>query len=220
MPVSRGEGHAVNWGTMSLEGAHQSSFAVAGANERTVDLVRWSGARCVAEVGVYRGYTSRLLAECIGEGGELHLFDFADCVTAVAEELKAAGHENVVAHPNSRRAMDSYNWSLMRMLEEHPEPLFDYVFLDGAHTWPIDALAFCLLDRLLKPGGYIDFDDYGWTLDRSPTMRPSVHPVTAELYTEEQMSMPHVRLIIDLLVRRDPRYTEVVENKLFRKGGE
>ena len=39
-------------------------------------------------------------------------------------------------------------------------PIFDYVFIDGAHTWMLDALAFLLVDRLLRVGGYVDFDDY------------------------------------------------------------
>jgi predicted O-methyltransferase YrrM len=215
--MSTPETHASNWGPLTVEQAHQAEFAVSHPNTTTPMLVRWVGARCVAEVGVYQGATSTLLAEAVGTSGELHLFDFEDRVEEVRCALQAAGHRNVVAHPNSRRAMDSYNWSLMKLLRDQPEPLFDYVFLDGAHTWPIDALAFCLLDRLLKPGGLIDFDDYDWTLARSPTMRPSVRPVTAELYTDEQMESAHVRLIVDLLVRRDPRYEEVVEDKVFRK---
>jgi hypothetical protein len=40
----------------------------------------------------------------------------------------------------------------------------DYVFLDGAHTFAIDALTFFLTDRLLKIGGHFDFDDYSWKL--------------------------------------------------------
>jgi hypothetical protein len=133
------------------------------------------------------------------------------------DALAAAGHANVIAHPNSRRLMDSYNWSLMELLAEHREPVFDYVFLDGAHTWALDALAFLLVDRLLAPGGYVDFDDYPWTIARSPSMGPDVFPDVRRLYTDEQITRPQVALVVDLLVRRDPAYTEVVPDKVFQK---
>jgi predicted O-methyltransferase YrrM len=190
---------------------------VEGPNERTVEQVRATGARVYAEVGVYLGATAEAVAEAIGDEGELHLFDFEDRVLPVAERLRGRGHANVVAHPNSRRALDSYNWSLMKLLREGRAGSFDYVFLDGAHTWAHDALAFLLVDRLLAPGGHVDFDDYAWTLARSPSMSPEAFPPTRRLYSDEQIAEPQVALVVDLLVRADPRYEEVVPDKVFRK---
>jgi predicted O-methyltransferase YrrM len=190
---------------------------VPGPNLRTVEFFASTGARRYAEVGVYRGDTALRIAELLDGDGELHLFDFEDRLAPVVERLAAAGHRNVVAHPNSRRLLDSYNWSLMRLLAEHPQPLFDYVFLDGAHTWALDALAFCLVDRLLVAGGHVDFDDYSWTLGRSPSMRPEVFPDVRRLYSDEQIDQPQVALVVDLLVRRDPGYREVVADKVFQK---
>ena len=200
-----------------LRGFPTAALNVQGPNARTVELVRASGARIYGEIGVYHGDTARAVAEVLGGAGELHLFDYADRVEPVAAALRAAGHENVVAHANSRRVLDSYNWSLMRLLAEHPEPLFDYVFLDGAHTWALDALAFCLIDRLLRPGGIVDFDDYAWTLQTSPSMRPEVFPDVLALYTDEQIAARQVALVVELLVRRDERYEEIVPDKAFRK---
>ena len=105
----------------------------------------------------------------------------------------------------------------MKMLRDYQTPYFDYVYLDGAHTWGVDALAFLLIDRLLKPGGYVDFDDYDWTIATSPTINPSAYPATLKLYTEEQIGTPQVKLIVDLLVRREGCYEELVENKVYRK---
>jgi predicted O-methyltransferase YrrM len=195
----------------------ESDLKVEGPNERTVELFAASGCRRYAEIGVYRGYTAERIAQVLGGDGEIHLFDYADRVEPVASRLRAAGHRNVVAHGNSRRLLDSYNWSLMAVLAEHPEPVFDYVFIDGAHTWAHDALAFLLADRLLVPGGYMDFDDYGWTLASSPSMNPAAFPEIAALYTHEQLTTPQVALVVDLLVRRDERYREVVADKVFRK---
>jgi predicted O-methyltransferase YrrM len=190
---------------------------VSGANEQTVEFFRTTGCRVYAEVGVYRGFTALRIAEQLAGEGEIHLFDFDDRVAPAAALLREAGHHNVVAHPNSRRLLDSYNWSLMQVLCEHEKPVFDYVFLDGAHTWALDALAFCLVDRLLCDGGYVDFDDYGWTLGGSPSMNPEVFPDVRRLYSDEQIAEQQVARIVDLLVRRNPAYSEVVPNKVFRK---
>jgi predicted O-methyltransferase YrrM len=195
----------------------ETDLNVEGPNEQTVERFAAAGCRRYGEIGVYKGYTAERIAESLGGEGEIHLFDYADRVEPVAARLRAAGHGNVVAHPNSRRLLDSYNWSLMEVLAEHPEPIFDYVFLDGAHTWAHDALAFLLADRLLAPGGYVDFDDYRWTLAASPSMNPAAFPEVTSLYSDEQIAARQVALVVDLLVRRDARYEEIVADKVFRK---
>lgn len=198
-------------------GYPSEGLAVNGANEGTVASFRSSGALRYAELGVYAGDTALAIARELDGAGEIHLFDFEDKVTAALARIEAAGYANAVAHPNSRKLMDSYNWSLMTLLRECHGPCLDYVFLDGVHTWAVDALAFMLVDRLLVPGGLIEFDDYHWTIERSPSMSPSVFPASGRLYTREQMAERQVALVVDLLVRRDGRYEEIVENRLFRK---
>ena len=198
---------------------YPSHCNVSNANQQTIDFIRTTKCRVIAELGIYKGFTSEKLAEYLGGEGELHLFDFEERVAEVTAKLKAKGYHNIVGHSNSHKIMDSYNWSLMQVLKAHPTPLYDYVFLDGAHTWNVDALAFTLIDRLLKVGGFMDFDDYDWSLERSPTLNPKVFPRTRKLYTDEQIRQQHVRLILDVLVKRDPRYKEVVENKIYQKIG-
>jgi predicted O-methyltransferase YrrM len=190
---------------------------VDGPNLRTAEFFASTGCKAYAELGVYRGDTAGRIADALAGEGEIHLFDYEDRVLPVAESLARRGHLNVVPHPNSLRTFDSYNWSLMKLLREADGPIFDYVFIDGAHTWALDALAFLLVDRLLRPGGYVDFDDYAWTLARSPSMNPHAFPPTRLLYTDEQIEESQVALVVDLLVRRDPRYEEVVPDKIFRK---
>lgn len=201
-----------------LHGYPCGELNVKAANSETVEFFAASGCRTYAELGVYEGDTALAIATALDSSGEVHLFDFDDRVKAVAERLRTAGYENVFTHPNSRRLLDSYNWSLMQLLEEHRGPIFDYVFVDGAHTWAHDALAFLLVDRLLKPGGFVDFDDYRWTLRTSPSMNPGVFPEIERLYTDEQIDTAQVALVVDLLVKVDPAYEEVVPNKIFRKG--
>jgi predicted O-methyltransferase YrrM len=65
----------------------------------------------------------------------------------------------------------SYTWYLHDVLRSQltgagvVEPCYDFVFIDGSHLWDVDALAFALADRLLRPGGWILFDDLDWRLD-------------------------------------------------------
>jgi predicted O-methyltransferase YrrM len=201
-----------------VEQAYPSTaLKVEGPNEGTVEFFKSTDSRVYAEIGVYKGYTAAKIAEHLDGDGEVHLFDYEDRLAESVSLVRETNHPNVVEHPNSRLIMDSYNWSLMRLLDRRPEPVFDYVFLDGAHTWALDALAFMLVDRLLKPGGHVDFDDYSWTLAGSPSMKPEVFPDVLRLYSREQVDERQVALVVDLLVRRDPRYEEVVENKIFRK---
>jgi hypothetical protein len=182
-----------------------------------MDFLASTNCRTIAEIGVDRGATSEAILGWLDGRGILHLFDYEDRLSPVAERLRGKGLTSFVTHGNSRRALDSYNWSLMKLLRDTQAPLFDYVYLDGAHTWAIDALAFFLIDRLLKPGGYIDFDDYNWTIDRSPTINPRVLPHIREKYSDEQIQTTQVALIFELLVRPSGSYEEVLPNKIFRK---
>jgi predicted O-methyltransferase YrrM len=186
------------------------------ANDVTVDMVAILAPSVVAEIGVARGATSLALARVMANRGDLHLFDYEDVVQRVGAEVNAHGFHNIHLHGNSRRLHDSYNWSLMRLLRDQPGFQFDYIFLDGAHTWAHDALAFLLLDRLLAPGGHIDFDDYDWSIAHSPSMNPKRFPKAIEWFSDEQIETCQVKLVVDLLVRSSG-YEEVVENKVFRK---
>lgn len=96
----------------------------------------------------------------------------------------------------------SYNWFLQRKLREQRtrddiEPLYDFVFLDGAHTWADDGLAFALVDRLLRPGGWILFDDLDWRLGED-----SGAPA-------EERELAQVKEVWELLVVTHPSYDEI-----------
>jgi len=168
-----------------------------------------------AEFGFYRAATALTVAKRFPKA-ELHLFDYSQAVEAA--RLKFAELPNrVFFYSSTERYLDSYNWPLVQLLSQQAgAPLFDYCFLDGAHTFAVDALTFFLADRLLNVGGYLDFDDYRWRL-RGSSLDPERVPQTSLMYTEEQIDTYQVALIVEELVRRDPRYVEVMPNKVFRK---
>jgi Methyltransferase domain len=191
--------------------------AVNSHNVETVSLIRDTKSQMVAEIGIYEGHTSLEIAKVLNGSGELHLFDYQDRVDDVGRKIERAGFKNIKMFGSSYKLLDSYNWQLAKLIETIDLPIYDYVFLDGAHTFAIDALTFFLADRLLKIGGYFDFDDYYWKLGSSSSLSPERFPLTAKLYTREQIDACQVEMIVRLLVRKSGRYREVVENKVFQK---
>ena len=167
-----------------------------------------------AELGIYEGSTALAILQKRPQA-QVSLFDYASQLEAMSPKFDDYA-DRVTFYPNSPRHLDSYNWPLMQMIVADKEPQFDYVFLDGAHTFAIDGLSFFLCDRLLKPGGYLDFDDYTWRL-RGSSLDPSKVPETAQQYTDEQIDAAQVRMIVDHLVKPDPRYREVQRNKIYQK---
>ncbi len=166
-----------------------------------------------AEVGVYEGETARRVANFLPDDSTVHLFDFEDKVKEAASKI--GDNTSVVAWGNSRLIYDSYCWSLQKAMDAGAQ--FDVVFLDGAHTYHHDALAFFLLDKMLRPGGYILFDDYEWSHSTSPSMNPGVFPRIKDQYTDEQIQAQQVKMLVDKLVKTDPRYEEVIPGFAYRK---
>jgi predicted O-methyltransferase YrrM len=105
------------------------------------------------------------------------------------------------------RTPSSYTWELMHLIEMTPAGgwMFDFAFIDGAHSWFVDGFAFFLVDRLLKPGGWILFDDLDWTFGSSPTV---AHTDLVKAMPDEERDTPQVGRIFDLLVRPHPGYSE------------
>lgn len=108
----------------------------------------------------------------------------------------------------------SYTWELMRLLEETPpgERPFDFVFIDGAHTWDTDGFAFFLIDRLLRTGGWVLFDDLDWTYATSPTLQGT--DFVAQM-SEAERTTAQVGKVFDLLVRPHPSYGEIKVDGAF-----
>lgn len=101
----------------------------------------------------------------------------------------------------------SYNWELLHLLERRADggsgAWFDFCFIDGAHTWETDGLAFFLVDKLLRGDRWILFDDLHWTQESSPALSPD----KAREIPDEELCTAQVHKVFDLLVREHPSYT-------------
>lgn len=167
----------------------------------------------VAEIGIGIGATSLAMATALDHRGELHLFDLEPKVRALTDDLAMVGFANVHGQGNTDRHWDSYNWTLGRILLDGVGRVFDYIYLDGARTFGIDALAFFLCDRLLKPGGLIEFDDCGWSWGATNHMADT----RDQFMTAEQAATPQVAMVVDVCLRGNREYRPLIENRLFQR---
>jgi predicted O-methyltransferase YrrM len=173
--------------------------------EKITRLITDNRVENILELGFMHGVSTCYMAAALGQQGrgsivtiDLEWANFATPnVETLLERIGERDRVTVFYEPTS------YNWRLMKFLEEDPTPRFDLCYLDGGHTWHTDALAFFLVDRLLKPGGWFVFDDLDWTIKRSPLTRGL--EACRRLPLEEQTT-PQVRKIYDLLVKPHPAY--------------
>jgi hypothetical protein len=122
------------------------------------------------------------------------------------ELVKRAGFERIVElHVDPI----SYTWHLKRNLARYSEEPFDFVFIDGAHNWDTDGFAFFLVDRVLKPGGWVLFDDLNWTYASSPALSDS--PLVRDM-SEEAKLTPQIRDVWEMLVLPHPAYGHFLED--------
>ena len=98
------------------------------------------------------------------------------------------------------------------MLRQSPRPQFDFCYFDGGHVWDSTGFGFFLVDMLLKPGGWIVFDDLDWTLKAS-SKDESGAAYRLKQYGPEEFVAPGVRMVFETLVP-ERGYTD-----LSQKGG-
>lgn len=209
---------------MSLAATVQRVTAITGSTgyltpergERLLELMFAHSTRAVLEIGHAHGASTAYLAaglQALGvdERGALVTIDLKQASALeprVEDFLADLGALDLTA---IYREANCASWRLMKMLETDATPRFDLCFIDGAHTWSTDGFIFFLIDRLLRPGGWVVFDDLNWTVAASPTAH---NTPTALALTEEERTTPQIRKVYELLVKTHPGYDE------FRIDGE
>ena len=159
------------------------------------------------EIGVGIGATSWPLAKCLAENGVLYLFSREEDVKELASDLRAEGVENVNddwGSPN--RTFSGYHFELAKGFVSGQLPALDLAYIDGGHVFHLDAPATCVLKELCSPVGFLVFDDWNWSLAKSPTFNPSVRDRTRFDYDVGQIEECHVQLVCKVLMDTDSRF--------------
>jgi predicted O-methyltransferase YrrM len=106
---------------------------------------------------------------------------------------------------------DTYTWELMKLIERQTrgsicEPMFDFCYVDGAHTWDTDGFAFFLVEKLLRPGGWLLFDDLHWSVSSDPSLMAMPHFAAMP---EEHRRTCQIGKVFGLLVCQHPGFESV-----------
>ena len=183
------------------------------------ELVRAQNLAEVLELGFAHGKSSAYIAAILEDEGRGHLTTIdLEAVTArtpaIGEVLAAVGLTHRVTPILAAR---SYTWELSKLLRRAPRPQFDLCYFDGGHTWDQTGFGFLLTDMLLRPGGWIVFDDLNWTINRSLAARGLAPEEGYKGYSADEKEARGVRMVFDLLVPH-LGYVNAREEKRFRWG--
>lgn len=174
--------------------------------ERIYDFIRDNRLWQCLELGFYHGVSSAYIGGALQENhrGSLITIDLDWARTLqpnIVRVIADCGLQEFVTYYFERT---SYNWRLMQLLRDRPDQQFDFCYIDGGHTWYSTGFAFCLVSRLLKPGGWIIFDDLDWTHE-DPEVREAAH---VRAMPDEERRTPQIRMVYELLVMRDSAFDD------------
>jgi predicted O-methyltransferase YrrM len=179
------------------------------------DHVRTTRPAEVLELGTAHGVGAAYLAGALTDNGSgrLTTVDFAGAAYDPPPEALLA-RAGVTERVRIVREFSSYTWWLKEQVQARSdrdgnvEPLYDFVYLDGAKNWTIDGLAVVLVEKLLRPGGWLLMDDLDWTYAQDPGREATDGIVHREL-SEAERTQPHLRAVFELIVAQHPAFTDV-----------
>jgi predicted O-methyltransferase YrrM len=177
------------------------------------DHVRATQPRDVLELGTAHGVGAAYLAAALPAGGRLTTVDFAGAAYDPSPEAVLA-RAGVADRVDLVRAYSTYTWWLKEQVQARSdaagncEPAFDFVYLDGSKNWTVDGFAVVLVEKLLRPGGWLLMDDLEWSYSDHPD-RNWVNGVDTRKLSEPERSQPHLRAVFELIVSQHPSFTEL-----------
>lgn len=185
---------------------HAPGFMTPWQGRQVYDHIRSEGARNVLEIGTAFGLSACYMGAAVDAngGGTVLTVDRYQFAEPTPEEVVAkTGLGDTVEI--ARTEHSSYCWWLKERIEtrsdEHGncEPEFDFCYLDGSHEWHMDGLAVVLIERLLRPGGWLLMDDLHWRwADTSNEPPPNL--------SQTELRSPPLRAVWDVVLRQHPGF--------------
>lgn len=169
----------------------------------------------VLELGTARGVGAAYMAAALeaNDHGEL------ESVESSGVRFEDPGPEDVLARAGLShrvrldRSFSTYTWFLKEKIQERAdssancEPCYDFVYLDGAKNWTVDGCAIFLIEKLLRPGGWLLMDDLGWSYGAAG--KAVADGVRVAEMSPRERAEPHLQAVFDLLVTQHPSFTEL-----------
>jgi predicted O-methyltransferase YrrM len=189
-------------------------FMSPALGRRVYEHIRLSRPERVLELGTAHGVSAAYMAAALEANGHgsLTTVDHGGAAYDPSPEeiLERAG---VADRVTIVREHSSYNWFLKQEVEQASDeagnciPRYDFCYLDGAKNFNVDGLAVVLIEKLLRPGGWLLMDDLEWTYEDNPWLVPSGdgHPL-GEL-SESERTEPHLHAVFELIVKQHPSFT-------------
>lgn len=175
------------------------------------DLIVEQELESILELGIAHGTATCFMAAALRAlgRGRVTAVDLEEPFDPAPEDQVAAcGFADLVEF---HRMKTGYNWFLHDAIraatrDDICTPVYDLCIIDGPKNWTIDSSAFFLVDKLLRPGGWLIFDDYGWTYAGADAKRDATDGISHRALSEDERRTPHIREIFELLVKQHPDY--------------
>ncbi len=165
------------------------------------DLIIKHDARDILEIGFFHGKSSAYFAAILEDLGRGHLvtLDKDNARRREPNIEQVLSTLDLTHRVTPIYAHRSYTWEMAKMIQAKPRPQFDLCYCDGGHTWDGTGYGFVLVDILLRPGGWIVFDDIPWTIETAYQTRPG-EPKHFRKFSQDERAAPAIKLVFDLLV--------------------
>ena len=173
------------------------------------DHVRETKPQLILELGTANGVSAAYMAAALRANGSGRIvtvdIDRMNYDPGPRKVFEGLGFDDIVEFV--RVPDSSYDWMLRQQVADRSDdagnctPLYDFIFIDGAHDFTIDGLAAVLATKLLKPEGWILFDDLDWTYAEAGNDGPL--PLS-----ESERTTPNVREVFDVIIKQDPQYVD------------
>jgi predicted O-methyltransferase YrrM len=184
---------------------------------RVYDHIRERRVSQILELGTAHGVSAAYMAAALEANGEGHLttVDHAGAAFDPAPEdiIARVGLEHRVTIV---REHSSYNWFLKRKVQAasdsagNCEPRYDFCYLDGSKNFNVDGLAVILVEKLLRPEGWLLMDDLEWTYQDNKWIVPTGDGKPLGPMSESELTEPHLLNVFELIVKQHPSFSRFI----------
>jgi predicted O-methyltransferase YrrM len=192
-------------------------FMSPALGRRVYDHVRRTRPGQTLELGTAHGVSAAYIAAALeaNGAGTVTTVDHGGAAYDPSPEdmLKRAGLEHRV---QIVREHSSYNWYLKQQIEAASDaagnctPRYDFCYLDGSKNWNIDGLAVVLIEKLLRPNGWLLMDDLQWTYGDNKWITPNGDGNPLGPLSDSELNEPHLLAVFELIVKQHPSFTRFI----------